>query len=141
MVTALENADVSVALATEASVKAAHPDGQRRFYRFADGAFSNCNLYGLAGPKAVAAAESFRSGGQFAKKPMRMIMALGPITLFRLLTQRLTLAETLARVSRGFRLDVAPVILTDGSHAIDVDNARTFGCAETLLRERSLRAA
>lgn len=141
VLTALENADVSVALAAEASVKAAHPDGQRRFYRFADGAFSNCNLYGLAGPKAVAAAESFRRGGQFAKKPLRMIMALGPITLFRLLTQRLTLAETLARVSRGFRLDVAPVILADGSHAIDVDNARTFGCAETLLRERSLQAA
>lgn len=130
-------ADVALAMATEAAVMAAHPDGQRRFYRFADDAYSNCNLYALAGPRALAAAESFRSGGQFAKKPLRMIMALGPINLALMLMGRLSLRGALRRLSRRFRLTVEPVILADGSHAIDVDNARTYGCAQEILARRA----
>lgn len=133
-------ADVALAMATEAAVKAAHPDGQRRFYRFADDAYSNCNLYALAGPKALAAAESFRSGGQFAKKPLRMVMALGPVNLALMLMAKLTLRGALTRVSRRFGLKVEPVILADGSHAIDVDNTRTYACAETILRRRQASA-
>ena len=64
-------ADVALAMSTRAAVMAAHPDGQRRFYQFADDQYSNCNLYGFSGARAFAAAESFRSGGQFAKKPPR----------------------------------------------------------------------
>ena len=37
-----------VALARKEDVLAAHPEGQRRFYKFRDGEFSNCNLYGLS---------------------------------------------------------------------------------------------
>lgn len=131
-----EGADVSLAMATEVSVKAAHPDGQRRFYRFADDAYSNCNLYAFAGGAATRAAESFRSGGQFAKKPLRMVWHMGPINLALLLMGRLTLAGALKRLSKRFRLTVAPVVLPDGSHAIDVDNPRTYACAEELLRKR-----
>lgn len=131
-----DGADVALALATEASVKAAHPDGQRRFYRFADDGYSNCNLYALAGGAATKAAESFRSGGQFAKKPLRMIAHLGPINLALLLMGRLTLHGAIRRLSRRFRLTVEPVILADGAHAIDVDNPRTYACAADILRRR-----
>lgn len=129
-------ADVALALCTEASVLAAHPQGQRRFYRFTDDAYSNCNLYALAGAGAMKAAESFRSGGQFAKKPLRMIVALGPVNLALLLMKRLSLRGALKRLGRRFRLAVEPVILPDGAHAIDVDNTRTYGCAEYLLAKR-----
>lgn len=115
---------------------AAHPEGQRRFYRFSDDAYSNCNLYALRGPEAMRVAEGFRSGGQFAKKPLRMIVALGPINLALLLMRRLSLRGALRRLGRRFRLNVEPVILADGAHAIDVDNARTYRCAETLLALR-----
>lgn len=131
-----DGADVALALATAASVRAAHPDGQRRFYRFADDAYSNCNLYALSGPAATAAAESFRSGGQFAKKPLRMVAHLGPINLALLLMGRLSMRGAIRRLSRRFRLTVEPVVLADGSHAIDVDNARTYACAATLLERR-----
>lgn len=136
-----QGADVALALATEASVRAAHPDGQRRFYRFADDAYSNCNLYAFAGPAATAAAESFRSGGQFAKKPLRMIAHLGAINLALLLLGRLSMRGAIRRLSRRFKLKVEPVVLADGAHAIDVDNARTFACAATLLRRRREAAA
>jgi len=132
-----DGADVALALATQASVLAAHPDGQRRFYRFSDDAYSNCNLYAFAGPAAVGAAESFRSGGQFAKKPLRMIVHMGPINLALLLMGRLSLRGAIRRLSRRFRLRVEPVILADGAHAIDVDNPRTYACAEILLERRT----
>jgi len=132
----LAGADVSLALATETSVLAAHPEGQRRFYRFADEAYSNCNLYALRGMSAMRVAESFRSGGQFAKKPLRMVVALGPINLALLLLKRLSLRGALRRLGRRFGLAVEPVILADGAHAIDVDNARTYACAEELLARR-----
>lgn len=134
-------ADVSLAMATQAAVMAAHPEGQRRFYKFSDDAYSNCNLYAFAGPAATTAAESFRSGGQFAKKPMRMIMALGPINLALMLMGRLSLRGALKRLGRRFRLKVEPVVLADGSHAIDVDNARTFAVADELLARRAMAAA
>ena len=40
--------DMVVALARKEDVLSAHPEGQRRFYKFRDGEFSNCNLYGLS---------------------------------------------------------------------------------------------
>lgn len=129
-------ADAALALATQRSVLAAHPDGQRRFYRFSDDAYSNCNLYAFAGPQATAAVESFRSGGQFAKKPLRLIAAVGPINLALLLMHRLSLETALARMSRRLSLRIAPVILPDGAHAIDVDNARTFKVASDILAQR-----
>lgn len=137
---ALKMADVSLAMATQRSVMDAHPEGQRRFYKFWDDAYSNCNLYAFAGPAATSVAESFRSGGQFAKKPMRMIMALGPINLALLLMGRLSLRGALNRLGRRFKLKVEPVILADGAHAIDVDNQRTYGVAETLLAKRAALA-
>lgn len=138
---ALKVADVSLAMATRRSVMEAHPEGQRRFYRFRDDAYSNCNLYAFSGPAATSVAESFRGGGQFAKKPMRMIMALGPINLALLLMGRLSLRGALGRLGRRFKMKVEPVVLADGAHAIDVDNARTHAVAEALLSKRALASA
>ena len=133
--------DVALAMARKADVLAAHPEGQRRFYRFADDDYSNCNLYGLGGRRALAAAESFRSGGQFAKKPLRMVLAFGPFTVLLMLLHRLSLAGALDRLSRRVRLRSVPIILEDGAHAIDVDNRRTYDVAEILLERRRAAAA
>jgi GTP:adenosylcobinamide-phosphate guanylyltransferase len=129
-------ADAALAMARKATVLAAHPEGQRRFYRFSDDEYSNCNLYAFAGRRAISAAESFRSGGQFAKKPLRLLAAVGPINLALLLMHRLSLAGALERMSRKFRLRIVPVVLADGAHAIDVDNRRTYDAAATLLDRR-----
>lgn len=129
-------ADVAVAMARRDDVLAAHPEGQRRFYRFRDDHYSNCNLYGFADPRALAAAETFRGGGQFAKKPRRLVAAVGIVNVLLMLAGRLTLARALARVGRRFGLAAVPVVLADGAHAIDVDNRRTFDVASSLLAQR-----
>lgn len=132
-----QGADAAVAFTRRASVLAAHAEGQRRFYRFRDDSYSNCNTYWLGSHRALAAAETFRSGGQFVKHPLRIVGAFGLFNLIRFRFGIGTLAQTFARFSRRFRMTIAPVILSDGAVAIDVDNARTRGIAAELLERRS----
>ncbi len=129
-------ADVAIAMATKDAVHAAHPEGQRRFYRFSDDEYSNCNLYAFSGGRATAAAESFRSGGQFAKKPLRLLGAVGVINVLLMMTHKLSLKGALARLGKRLKLRIEPVVIPDGAHAIDVDNERTYRCAELLLVRR-----
>ncbi|HST35875.1 MAG TPA: NTP transferase domain-containing protein [Allosphingosinicella sp.] len=128
--------DTVVALARKEDVLSAHPEGQRRFYKFRDGEFSNCNLYGLS-RRGLETAETFREGGQFAKNPMRIARAFGFLNLIRLRYGLLTLDNAMKRLGRRFGVKVSAVVLADGAHAIDVDNARTYGIAAQLLDRRA----
>lgn len=138
---ALAWGDAAVAMAREDTVRAAHPDGQRRFYQFRDAGYSNCNLYGVAHAGALDAAEVFRGGGQFAKQAGRIIKAFGLINLILLRFRLVTLEQAMARISRRIGLRIVPVVLKDGSQAIDVDNDRTHGVAGQLLHARSIALA
>ena len=128
--------DAVVALSRREDVLSAHPQGQRRFYRFTDGQFSNCNLYGLSA-HGLGLAETFRSGGQFAKNPKRIAIAFGLTNLILLRYGLLSLAGAMRRLSRRFRVRASAVVLADGAHAIDVDNARTYSIAAELLGRRT----
>lgn len=132
-----QGADAAVAFTRRDFVLAAHPQGQRKFYRFACDSYSNCNTYWLKNAAALTAAETFRSGGQFVKHPARIIGAFGLLNLLRFRFGIGTLADTFARFSRRFRMTIAPVILSDGAAAIDVDNERSHGVASQLLEQRS----
>lgn len=128
--------DAVGAMARREAVLDAHPEGQRRFYSFRDGAFSNCNLYGLS-REGLKLAEMFRTGGQFAKNPMRLLGAIGPLNLVILRYGLITLEAAFARLGRRVGVKASPVILEDGAHAIDVDNARTYAIASELLEKRA----
>jgi CTP:molybdopterin cytidylyltransferase MocA len=128
--------DAVVALARKEDVLSAHPQGQRRFYRFRDGEFSNCNLYGMS-QRGLTLAETFREGGQFAKNPMRIARAVGFFNLLRLRYGLVTLADAIARLGRRFGVRASAVVLKDGAHAIDVDNQRTYDIASALLDRRA----
>ena len=131
---ALKCNDAVIAMTTREAVLVAHPAGQRRFYEFRCGAYSNCNLYGMASGEALSAAEAFRSGGRFAKSAGRIVRAFGPMNLILLRLRLVTLRSGLARVSRRLGVRIAPVVLADGTQAIDVDNDRTYAVAEALLQ-------
>ena len=55
----------------------AYPDGKRAFHELKDGGWSSCNLYALKNDKALIAAKAFETGGQFGKKPRRLLKATG----------------------------------------------------------------
>jgi GTP:adenosylcobinamide-phosphate guanylyltransferase len=128
--------DAVAALARKEDVLSAHPQGQRRFYRFRDGEFSNCNLYGLS-KRGLELAETFRAGGQFAKNPMRIARAVGFLNLVIMRYGLITLDGAMARLGRRFGIRASAVVLADGAHAIDVDNERTYDIAAQLLDRRA----
>ena len=111
-------------------------DGQRRFYRLRGGRYSNCNQYGINGPRALKMAETFRSGGQFAKNPKRLTETFGLLNLLMVRFGLLSLHGAMKRISRQFGFRLEALVVTDGSQAIDVDNARTYDIASELLERR-----
>ncbi len=137
MIAGAGDADAAAAFARKADILAAHPEGQRRFYEFADDGYSNCNTYWIARPEVLRVVEIFREGGQFAKNPRRVVAAFGLINTLMFRQGWLSLEAALRRVSKRMKLKLVPVVMADGSYAIDVDNERTHGCAtEIMVRRR-----
>jgi GTP:adenosylcobinamide-phosphate guanylyltransferase len=127
-------AEAGVALARREDVLAVHPEGQRRFYEFSDVAVSNCNAYWIGHPNALRAAEAFRGGGQFVKKPLRVMQAFGLVNLLRFRFGLGPIHHIFARISRRLKVEVAPLLIADGATAIDVDNMRSLAVTEALMR-------
>lgn len=127
-------ADAGVALARREDVLAVHPEGQRRFYEFSDVAVSNCNAYWLGHPNALRAAEAFRGGGQFVKKPFRVMQAFGLINLLRFRFGLGPIHHIFARLSRHLDVEIAPLLVSAGATAIDVDNERSLRVTEALMK-------
>ncbi len=129
--------DAVAALSRKANVLAAHPDGQRGFYRFRDDEYANCNIYGLANRKALdGGAAVFRGGGQFMKSVWRMVRAFGPINILMLRLGAYSRDEAMRRLGRRLGITVEATEFTDGSLAIDVDNERTYRVCEEILARR-----
>lgn len=135
--------DVALALASRETVLAARGETVSAAtahvgpYRFRDGRFSNCNLYAMRSSEVLHAAETFREGGQFSKDRGRLIRAVGLINVALVATRLVTLDQAMALLSRRFGMAVKAVRMTDGRQAVDVDNARTYALAETMLLARS----
>ncbi|MCA0209179.1 MAG: NTP transferase domain-containing protein [Proteobacteria bacterium] len=127
-------AEAGVALARREDVLAVHPEGQRRFYEFSDVAVSNCNAYWIGHPNALRAAEAFRGGGQFVKKPFRVMQAFGLINLLRFHFGLGLIHHIFQRISRHLDVEIAPLLVRNGATAIDVDNERSLRVTEALMK-------
>ena len=126
-------ADAGVALARREDVLDFHPEGQRRFYEFSDVAVSNCNAYWIGHPNALRAAEAFRGGGQFVKKPFRVMQAFGLMNLLRFRFGLGPIHHIFQCISRQLNVEVAPLLVSNGATAIDVDNDRSLRVTEALM--------
>jgi GTP:adenosylcobinamide-phosphate guanylyltransferase len=129
--------DGVVMMAEKQDILAAHPDGQRRFYAFRGGAYSNCNLFWLTSAEAFKAIESFRYGGQFAKRRRDAVRALGLTALFLYVSKLVTLDGMFRHFSRRFGINIRALVAKDGRLAIDVDNERTHRVAEEIIGRTS----
>lgn len=129
--------EAGVALARREDVLDVHPEGQRRFYEFSDVAVSNCNAYWIGHPGALKATEAFRGGGQFVKKPLRVMRAFGLINLVRFRFGLGPIHHIFARISRHLNVEIAPLLVSNGATAIDVDNERSLRVTEALMARRA----
>lgn len=134
---ALAGSDVGVAMCQKDVLLAKYPDGQRRFHRFADGEWSNCNLYALMTPTALTAAEFFRGGGQFAKSLKRVMDAFGLINMIGYRFAWFGRDKAMDRLSKRSGVKIKAIDMPFPEAPIDVDNERTARIAKEILAARS----
>ncbi len=129
-----EGADVAAALARSDKVMAAAPEAQRTFLRFSDGAFSGCNLFYFATPKAGRVIALWQEIEAERKRPARLIARLGPLTAARYALGRLSLDSAVKRLGALAGVRAAVVELPFGEAAIDVDKPADLDLARRLAR-------
>jgi hypothetical protein len=128
--------DAAVGLTPAAYVLEKYPDGNRAFHRFSDGAFSSCNLYALLTPAGLDAARIFNSGGQFGKKPRRIIGAFGVYAFLLYKSRLFTLRTVLKALSRAVGISSAPILMPFAEGPIDVDRQVDWDLANRIVAER-----
>lgn len=133
------DADVSALLARRETIEAAVPETQRTYLRFADGAWSGCNLFWLATPHAAAAIELWEEVEADRKRPWRIVRRLGLGMLLRYALGRLTLAAALDRLGAVAGVRARAVASPFGLAAVDVDKPADLALVKRLIAERFIR--
>ena len=126
--------DVTFGIVPAELVAAAFPGIRRTRYRFRDGVFCGCNLYGLLTAAGCTAPAGWMRIEQFRKRPWRMVGSLGPLVLVRFLLGRLALADLTALVRTQFGLRAQPVRLSAATAGFDVDTVAQRRVADEYLR-------
>ncbi len=129
-------ADVTALLARRDVIEAAAPGTRRTYLRFADGAWSGCNLFQFATPRSIAALDLWAQVEADRKRPWRIVRRLGLATLLRYLSGRLTLVEAVAHLGRLAGLNAVAVATPHGLAAVDVDKPGDLDLVRTLVAAR-----
>lgn len=128
--------DAAVAVTREASVLAEYPDEKIMYFRFRDGGYSFCNLFGIGSIKGLETARIFRTGGQFRKRPRRILKIFGLMPLLLYKFRLASLDGVIRRIAKKFGVTINMVQLDYGFGPIDIDNAKTFAIGEQTLKKR-----
>ena len=129
-------ADGALGLTPARYVLEKYPEGNRAFHRFRDGAFSSCNIYALLTPRSLNGPRVFDGGGQFGKKPRRLIGAFGLFAFLLYKSRLFSLRTVLAALSRTVGLRTAPILMPFAEGPIDVDRMQDWELANRIVRER-----
>jgi CTP:molybdopterin cytidylyltransferase MocA len=128
--------DAAIGLTPASYVLDKYPEGDRAFHRFRDGAFSSCNLYALLTPRALEAPRIFDSGGQFGKKPRRLIGAFGLFAFLLYKSRLFRLRTVLDALSRTIGVRTAPILMPFAEGPIDVDRQVDWDLANRIVAAR-----
>ena len=115
------DADVTVLVASRATVEAAAPGTKRTWLKLADGDWSGCNLFYLANDRALGVIDLWRRVEAERKRPWKMAQILGPRMLLRYITRRLGLRDAAARLGALAGVRAAIVETPYGLASVDVD--------------------
>jgi GTP:adenosylcobinamide-phosphate guanylyltransferase len=127
------SADVAFGLVPAGLVRTTFPGIRRTAFRFRDGDFCGCNLYGLLTRTGYDALATWTRVEAERKRPWRMVRVLGYGTLLRFVLGRLALADLTGIVFARTGLRVRPVFLTDPAAGFDVDTPEQRNVAEAFL--------
>jgi len=130
-------ADVAALLARSDVIARDAPPTRRTYLRFADGAWSGCNMFLLRTPRAEAAVRLWMAVERDRKRPWRIVRRLGVGALLRYATGRLTLAAALDRLGAAAGVKAVAVAARHGLAAVDVDTPADLDLVRGLLDQPS----
>ena len=133
-------ADAAAGMTPASVILEAYPEGKRAFHNLKDGGWSSCNLYALTSDKALVSAKVFEGGGQFGKKPQRILKAFGLLFMLLYRYRLATMDGLAARLSRRWNMQIRVIRMPYADAPIDVDNPADFALTERILRSRRLAA-
>jgi len=128
--------DTAVAMTSSSVILEAYPDGKRAFHELKDSGWSSCNLYALMNEKALASAKVFEGGGQFGKRPQRIMAAFGLWFMLLYKFKLATIDQLAALLSRRWAMTLRVVRMPYADAPIDVDNPDDFARTEAILKAR-----
>jgi molybdopterin-guanine dinucleotide biosynthesis protein A len=115
------DADVTVGFVGWEDVMRAYPGSRRTGWKFADGRYCSCNLFGFMTPRARQAAEFWQRAEALRKRPWRIVAILGTGLLIRYVTGRLTLERALDALSNATGARIRTIVLPFPQAAVDLD--------------------
>jgi GTP:adenosylcobinamide-phosphate guanylyltransferase len=127
-------ADLTVGLAERATIERAYPATRRTYMRLGGAELSGCNLFYLAGPRALNVLRFWQGAEQDRKKPWRIAWRFGPLTALRILMARSGPEAVFAMLSRRLGARVSPVILPFAEAAVDVDKPADLILVREILK-------
>ena len=131
-----QGCDAALGLARSEVVLAEMPDTRRTWLRFREGAYSGCNLFYFATPKAQALAELWKQVEALRKRPVAMLRLLGLGYALRYLLGWLRLSSAIARLGAlAGGAKAAVVEMPFARAAVDVDKPADKELVERLLAE------
>ncbi|MFL6734951.1 MAG: nucleotidyltransferase family protein, partial [Sphingomicrobium sp.] len=116
--------DLAIGVVSKGRLLNRLPETQRTWIPFKGGAFTGANLFVLRSDKVVAALEAWRSVEQDRKKAWKLIRSMGLKLFVRMLFRRLTIDQTLHRISVRLGVSIRAIRLSDALAAVDVDKPR-----------------
>jgi GTP:adenosylcobinamide-phosphate guanylyltransferase len=127
--------DLAVGMVDRELVAATY-GASRTGYRFRDGVWKSCNLFGVMAPEVSRMMHFWQFVEKNRKKPWRVVRAFGLMTLLNVLVRRWDLREALMHAGSRVGITVAPVIMPWPEAAIDVDTLSDKALAESILQAR-----
>jgi GTP:adenosylcobinamide-phosphate guanylyltransferase len=125
--------DAVVGMARAEAVRAAVPETQRTYLRFADVHYSGCNLFLLRRPASAGVVKFWQQLEAERKRPVRMLGRLGFGFALRYAIGRLSIGAAMARLSALTSAQVGIVELSDGRAAVDVDKPADLDLVRRLV--------
>ncbi len=131
------DADAAAAVVDEGVIHAAYPDAVRTYMRFRDVAFSGANLFLLRTPNAASVVAFWRHVEANRKRPLRLMAALGLVTILRFIAGRLDSVHALHGLGKRCGATLSVVRLPFAEAAIDVDKPADLALVTRILGRRA----
>ncbi len=127
--------DLLVALARLEMLKEKYPETRRTSYRFREGRFCTCNMFGFMKDKAFQAARFWRKVEENRKNPLKIVGSFGWWWALRYVTGTLGIEQAFRSASTVLDCSAGPVIMPFPEAAIDVDSPGDLELAERIITQ------